>query len=322
MELELTALPLPLRVNWKLSRSATTEKLNFIVTLREDGQSARSEVAPNARYGETPELIRQEFTLFTELQESMGYRRALDAAPWRHSLRFALESAWLKLQSLKQGVALHAFLGLPAPGAVATSMSVPIMEKEAVAGYVADIRRFPALKIKVGADSAWDMVSAVASAAPGTPLRIDGNEAWNDLDTFLRFQDQIDSLPVEFIEQPFPAARKDLYQALHTRTPHIVMADESIEDVDNIEELATMFRAVNIKLMKTGSLTKARDFLRKSRDHGLKTMVGCMVETSLGISYAMELASLMDWADLDGYLLLKEDPYRLVTEEAGILRLT
>ncbi len=322
MELELTPLQLPLRVNWKLSRSATTEKLNFIVTIREDGFEARSEVAPNIRYGETPDIIREEFKLFCEQRSYMGFRRALDIAPWRHSLRFALESAWIKLQATRQGVPLHEFLGLPKPGLIPTSMSVPIMETGAVAAYVSDIRRFPALKIKVGADSAWDMVSAVANAAPGTPLRIDGNEAWNDLDSYLRFQDQIDDLPVEFIEQPFPAARKDLYQALHTRTPHIVMADESIEDVDNIEELATMFRAVNIKLMKTGSLTKARDFLRKSREHGLKTMVGCMVETSLGISYAMELASLMDWADLDGFLLLKEDPYRLVTEEAGILKLT
>lgn len=322
MELAITPLPLPLRVNWKLSRNSTSEKLNFIVELKDGEFSGRSEIAPNIRYGETPEIILQEFETFKQLIARMPYDRALNEQPWKHSLRFALESAYLSLEADRLDQPLHVFLKLPSPGTLATSMSVPIMDKLALPDYVANIRRFASIKIKVSAETARDMVHGVAQLAPGTPLRIDGNEAWHELESFWAFHETLKGLNVEFIEQPFPAARKDLYQALHKRTPYVIMADESIEDADNLEELATMFGAVNIKLMKTGSLLKGRDFLIKARALGLKTMVGCMIETSLGISYAMQLQSLIDWADLDGFLLLKEDPFHLVTETEGILKLT
>jgi L-alanine-DL-glutamate epimerase-like enolase superfamily enzyme len=196
------------------------------------------------------------------------------------------------------------------------------MDPSEVEKYLADYQRFPSLKIKVNQECAWDLVKEVARCAPGKTLRVDGNEAWTDLSEYLKFEERLKWLPIEFIEQPFPAARKDMYRDLHPRTPYVVMADESIEDTDNLAELATMFRAVNIKLMKTGSLIKGRDFLIRARSMGLKTMVGCMVETGLGISYALHLAPWMDWADLDGFLLLKENPFPLVKEEEGIISLT
>ena len=323
MDLALEKIRLPLRVNWKISRNSTSEKENYIVTLREDEFTARSEIAPNIRYGETHEIIERQFEEFrSSINDFNTFEKILDAPHWKHSLRFALESAWISLTAQQRGQTLHDYLQAPPPFPLATSMSVPIMDPTEVAAYLENLKGFPAYKIKVNQESAWDMVQAVAAAAPGVLLRVDGNEAWTDLSDFLRFQDKLKGLPIEFIEQPFPAARKDMYQDLHARTPYIVMADESIEDTDNLAELATMFRAVNIKLMKTGSLIKGRDFLIKARAHGLKTMVGCMVETSLGISYAMHLGAWMDWADLDGFLLLKEDPFRLVSEKNGILQLS
>lgn len=322
MELVLEKIRLPLKVNWKISRNSTSEKENYILTLRDGDLTARSEIAPNIRYGETHDAIEHQFVEFRDsLNDFNPYLKALDANPWKHSLRFALESAWISLEAQKKDQTLAAYLKTTEPGPIATSMSVPIMEPSEVAAYLENLQGFASYKVKVNQESAWDMVHAVSTAAPGVALRIDGNEAWTDLSSFLKFQEKLKGLPVEFIEQPFPAARKDLYQDLHPRTPYIVMADESIEDTDNIAELATMFRAVNIKLMKTGSLLKARDFLIKARALGLKTMVGCMVETSLGISYAMHLGEWMDWADLDGFLLLKNDPFHLVAEEKGILKL-
>lgn len=322
MDLELEKIRLPLRVNWKISRNSTTEKQNYIITLRDEGFVAKSEIAPNIRYGETLESIEREFEEFkNSINDFNPFEKALDANPWKHSLRFALESAWLNLEAQKSGIRLHELLKAPAPINLATSMSVPIMEINEIASYLEALPKFSSYKIKVNQDVAWDMVKTVSELLPGVLLRIDGNEAWNDIESFLVFQEKLSGLPIEFIEQPFPASRKDLYQELHHCTPYIVMADESIEDHDNLEELATMFRAVNIKLMKTGSLLKGRDFLIKARKLGLKTMVGCMVETTLGISYAMQLGAWMDWADLDGFLLLKEDPFHLVTEEKGILRL-
>jgi len=318
MELELNSITLPLNVVWKIARNTSSEKQNFIVTLSEDGLTAQSEVAPNIRYGETPDIIQREFAEFKKLSQD-GYEAALAARPWKHSLRFALESAYVHLQAKKQNQSLAQFLGAQGVLTKATSMSIPIMDPSEVAAYLSPYQRFSSLKIKVNQESAWDLVKEVARCAPGKTLRVDGNEAWTDLSDYLKFEEKLKGLPIEFIEQPFPADRKDMYLDLHSRTPYIVMADESIEDTDNLDELKTMFRAVNIKLMKTGSLIKGRDFLIKARSMGLKTMVGCMIETGLGISYALHLAPWMDWADLDGFLLLKENPFPLVKEEKGIV---
>lgn len=321
MELEIERVQLPLNVVWKISRNASTEKINLIVTLRDGSFEVQSEVAPNVRYGESPEIIEAEFAEFKKLAKT-DYQKALDAKQWKHSLRFALESAYVHLEAKKKKQSLKDYLGATGGLVVPTSMSIPIMEPSEVEAYLAPLMRFPSLKIKVNQDCAWDLVKEVARVAPNKKLRIDGNEGWTDMKNYLAFEAKLKGLSVEFIEQPFPASEKEMYRELHPNTPYIIMADESIEDHDNLVELQSMFRAVNIKLMKTGSLLKGRDFLIRARQLGFKTMVGCMIETGLGISYALHLAPWMDWADLDGFLLLKQDPFPLVSEQEGIIRLS
>ena len=99
------------------------------------------------------------------------------------------------------------------------------------------------------------------------------------------------------------------------------MADESIEDVGDFKSLSEQFHAINIKLMKTGSLIKARDLLLEAKAHHLKTMIGCMIETTVGISYGMLYSGMVDFVDLDGFLLVKDEPFHLVSETEGILKL-
>lgn len=321
MELNIERIQLPLNVVWKISRNASSEKTNLIVTLSDNGLVAQSEVAPNVRYGESPENIEAEFAEFRKLATN-NYLTALNAKDWKHSLRFALESAYHSLAAQKKNQTLKEYLGAPGVLSVPTSMSIPIMEVSEIENYLKPLSRFQSLKIKVNQDCAWEMVKEVARVAPQKKLRIDGNEGWTDLGAYLSFEEKIKNLPVEFIEQPFPAQLKEMYRELHPRTKQIIMADESIEDSDNLDELQSMFRAVNIKLMKTGSLIKGRDFLIRARSLGFKTMVGCMIETGLGISYALHLAPWMDWADLDGFLLLKKDPFPLVKEQEGIVTLS
>lgn len=315
MELEITEVQLDLSVPWKLSRNTSLMKTNFIITLREDHFEASSEVAPNIRYGETLELIRDQFSVFKK--STLSYQEKLDQLPLKNSLRFALESAYLKLQGLKQNISLNEYLKLKPVSGIATSISVPIMEISEVASYLKKLERFTSIKIKVDDQCAVELVREVARLYPDKKLRIDGNEAWSDLETYLSFEKTLEGLNIDFIEQPFPAARKDLYKELFLQTKYIIMADESIEETDNLEELVTMFHAVNIKLMKSGSLIKSRDFLIKAKSLGLKTMIGCMIESGLGISYALELSELVDFADLDGFLLIKKDPFPLVYEKEG-----
>lgn len=318
MDLEITPLRLDLSVPWKLSRNESLFKNNFILKVSEAGFSAQSEVAPNIRYGETPEIILREFQDFKLMSGGFGER--LDARAWKHSLRFALESAYLNLEAQKQNQSLSQMLGLKGPFEIETCFSVPIMDIADVESYVQKLTRFKSLKIKVNKDCAIDLVREVHRHCPHALLRVDGNEAWDDLSDYLAFEKSVSDLPIDFIEQPFPAARKDLYLALFPQTKFCIMADESIEDRDNLDELKTMFHAVNVKLMKTGSLIKARDFLIRARSLGLKTMIGCMIESGLGISYALYLSELVDWADLDGFLLIKNNPFPLIEEKEGIVR--
>lgn len=322
--LDIQKIHLPLKVVWKLSRNTSTFKDNFIITLTISGMKFQSEVAPNIRYGETPDKIEKEFADFKHELNSLDHFLAhLDRLIASHSLRFALESAYLSYLAAQEKKSLSQYLGLPKPKLqAATSYTMPIMEVGEIQAYLKTCERFHSLKIKVNSETGIEMLNEVVKHSQ-QKLRIDGNEAWSDLDTYKKFEEQCLKFKeqVEFIEQPFPASLKQCYLDLHKTTPFIIMADESIEDHDNLEELKNSFGAVNIKLMKTGSLLKARDFLVKAHALKLKTMVGCMIETSLGISYAYEFSGLVDYLDLDGFLLIQKDPFSLMTEEKGMVQL-
>ncbi len=214
---------------------------------------------------------------------------------------------------------LWGLLGLTRPTPVATSYTMPIMPVEGIAAYVKPLKRFKSLKIKVDADSAKDILFEVKKHT-SVKLRIDANEAWKDLDSFLKFQKRLVGMNIEFIEQPFPATMKAEYKELKKKTPFVLMADESIEDVADFALLCEQFHGVNIKLMKTGSLLKARDLIVEAKKFKMKSMMGCMIETSIGISYGMLFGGMVEYVDLDGFLLI-DDPYKMVSESDGILSL-
>lgn len=124
------------------------------------------------------------------------------------------------------------------------------------------------------------------------------------------------------MEQPFAANNKDAYLSTKGRCPFEVMADESIEDDADFTELSQMFDSINIKLMKTGGYQKALSLIKEGKKHKMKVMLGCMIESSLGISNALRLGGLADYFDLDGALLVKNDPFEgLLKEKEGRLAL-
>jgi L-alanine-DL-glutamate epimerase-like enolase superfamily enzyme len=317
MDLSLESLKLKLNVPWKLSRNTSLEKNNFIVTFK---QKFKAEVAPNIRYQETPERIIEEFNEFKKLLEVKSYDQSLTTKNWAHSLRFALESVWLKAQAHEQNLPLWKYLGLNSPRSVETSFSLPIMEIGEVKSYLSKISRFKSLKVKLNSESAFDLVREV-SRITQVKLRLDGNEAWVDYDLYKKFEEKCKGLNIEFIEQPFPSDLFDYYKDLKKQTPYLIMADESVEDELDVEKIKLGFHAINVKLMKAGSLLKAVNQLKTAHAAGLKTMIGCMIETSQGIEDAMMLNSLVDYVDLDGFLLIQDEPFQLVQENNGILAL-
>ena len=197
---------------------------------------------------------------------------------------------------------------------------MPIMPIGEIAEYLKPLDRFKSLKIKVNAESAFDMLQEIHKRTQAK-LRVDANEGWSDLDEYLRFQEKIQGMNIELIEQPFPSPMHAEYRELKKHTLFKLLADESIEDVGDFSELSQQFHAVNIKLMKTGSLIRARELIHEAQSHNLEVMMGCMIETSIGISYGMLFTGMVDYVDLDGFLLIKEEPFRLVKETEGILSL-
>lgn len=327
MKLSLEKRHLDLKVNWKLSRNQTTFKENFIVHLHTISGDFRSEIAPNIRYGETPELIEKQFNDWlrgndiTKVTNLAMLSADLDASRLFHSLRFGLESVFISYFAKKNVQSISEFLGLPAPATVPTSFSMPIIPVTEIKDYLTPISRFHSLKIKVNAETAEDMLKEIKKHT-SVKLRVDANEGWKDLDSFIRFQESLKGMNIELIEQPFPSSMSSEYKELKKRTPYKLLADESIEDVGDFSELAQQFHAVNIKLMKTGSLIKARDLLKEAKKHGMEAMMGCMIETSIGISYGMLFSGMVEYVDLDGFLLIKDEPFHLVTEKEGLLSLS
>jgi L-alanine-DL-glutamate epimerase-like enolase superfamily enzyme len=323
MKLWLEKIRLDLKVNWKLSRSQTTFKENFIVYLEKAGKQYRSEIAPNLRYGETPENILGQFESWAEkkslnlISDEFTLQEALSDISL-HSLRFGLESVFLSFFASEAGLSLSNYLKLPPVKIAPTSFSMPILSVDEIQDYLTPLKRFESLKIKVNAESAVDMLREINKHS-SAKLRIDANEAWTDFDSFMRFHETLKNINVELIEQPFPSVLESEYRELKKRTPYIILADESIEDVADFTELARQFHAVNIKLMKTGSLLKARNLLLEAHAHQMQAMMGCMIETTLGISYGMLFTGIVRYVDLDGFLLLKNDPFHLVEENLGNL---
>ena len=323
----LTALPLELAYTWRISRGAVNHKTNFVVRVTDGQSEGCGEVAPNLRYSETPEIIAQQYAkisgglpaeaisiteLFTWLQQQ-GLPNALD---------FGIRSAYQHFLTAKTNLGIAELLGIEAGPNIPTSFSVPIMPVEHLQVFFEDqqVQRFKWLKLKVNPETLTDTVREAARLTH-MPLLLDGNEAWTNPDELATQLNQLQNCRVQLVEQPMPAHLAAEYQYLKPRSPFPLLADESVTDQADMSELKKQFHGLNMKLMKARCYYNGAHLLRQARQHGLFTMVGCMVETSLGISSAMNLASLADYTDLDGFLLVKNDPFKLVHEQNGLLNL-
>ncbi|NML65000.1 dipeptide epimerase [Hymenobacter sp. RP-2-7] len=326
----LTALELPLRYVWKISRNASTTKTNLVLSATQAGTTGRGEAAPNVRYGESPELLQSQFASLLALGlaavDTLPDLAALLAAqPVAHALAFALESALTHCLAARAGQPVWQFLGVPRPAPrVPTALTLPIMAPGEVAGWLQaqGAERFKLLKVKVNQAEGLELLRAVAAAAPGRPLLVDGNEAWRDADSLLQFLEAAAAVPglaMRYLEQPLPAALAADYRYLRPRVTVPLLADESVTDEADFADIARQFHGVNMKLMKAGGYRRGIELLRATRAHGLVPMIGCMVETSLGIWSALQVSALADLHDLDGILIIRDEPFGLVREEAGDL---
>ncbi len=189
-----------------------------------------------------------------------------------------------------------------------TSYTIGIDSIEGTADKVRRAPGYEVYKIKVGGPGDLERLRAVR-AETGARLRIDGNEGW-DLDTARELTPELISLGVEFVEQPFPAVDLDAFRAYRELSPRLpVLIDEGCRDLSSVAAIAGYADGIVIKLSKCGGIREALRMIHAARALGLQVMLGCMIESELGIAQAAQLGSLADHIDLDGHLLISSRPF-------------
>jgi len=316
---------LQLRHTWTISRNSSDFKDNVLACIERDGVGGWREAAPNVRYGETAEQTVAALNQAQALVEAGDWFHYVEMrAQWERAIPAqacacaALDMAVLDWVGRRLGVPLYRLLGLDPRGAAVTSFSIGIDTPEVVREKVKEAAAFPILKIKVGLDNDAAILEAVRQVTD-RPLRVDANEAWKEKEVALEKIHWLQGLGVELIEQPMPAAMLDEAAWLRDRVDIPIIADEAVQRASDIPRLAGTCDGINIKLMKAGGIQEAVRMIHVARALGLKVMLGCMIETSVALSAAAHLTPLVDYADLDGNLLISNDPFSGVAVEHGRL---
>jgi L-alanine-DL-glutamate epimerase-like enolase superfamily enzyme len=292
-----------------------------------DGVTGFGECSPSSRYREDvaggldflSKLDPHQLS-FDDLAASM--RHVENLAPGQFAAKAAVNVALLDGAARKARQPLHDFLGLAFPEKLhLTSFSIGIDRPEVIREKTLAARDYPILKLKVGVPGDRANFAALREAAPRKTVRLDANEGWPTREEALEMIEWFAcDGRVEFVEQPMPAQSdpRDLAWLKH-RSPLPLFADESCLSTSDIPRCADFFHGVCLKLAKTGGVSPCLDALRAARRAGLKTMLGCMIETSVLISAAAHLAALTDHLDLDGNLLITNDPFEGVAAPGGLL---
>jgi L-Ala-D/L-Glu epimerase len=215
-------------------------------------------------------------------------------------------------------VPIYGLFGLDPAATPLTTFSIGIDTPEVTREKVREAAPFPVLKIKVGLDTDEATVAAVRSVTD-KPLRVDANEGWTDREVAVRKIEWLATQGIEFVEQPMPAARIDDIAWIRDRVDLPIIADEACLRPEDIPALAAAYDGVNVKLDKAGGILQGYRMIQIARALGLKTMLGCMISSSVSVTAAAHLSPLVDYADLDGHLLIANDPYEGVTVRDGKL---
>ncbi|HEX5149164.1 MAG TPA: enolase C-terminal domain-like protein [Candidatus Limnocylindrales bacterium] len=334
LRLRHEVLQLALRDPFRIARTehgGGHQVTTVIVELEDDrlpGLVGYGEGYPDTFYGETPATM---VAVWPRLLEAVG-EPELSAAGlvaagdamsgalrWNGAAKCALDSALLDLVGKATGTPAWRLLGL-STSIPPTDFTIGLDEPAIVAERARRAKEFPALKIKVGGPADLATLRTVRDVYDG-PIRVDANTGWTP-GVALELLPELAALGVELIEQPFPAGRLDWLAELQGRSSLPIVADESCVTDEDLDALVGVVAGVNVKLAKCGGPGAAARMLARARGLGFRTFLGCMEETSVLIAASAAVASLADWVDLDGNLLLADDPFgglELGSDHAWIL---
>lgn len=323
MRFTVRTVLLHLEVPFQISRAVRTEKRIVLVELAEDGRVSRGEASPDAFFGESTEKLEAEVREATGLvpedpMDLATLRARLDERfPHGGAAAAAIDILSHDRAAQAAGQQLRAFLGL-GDEAPPTSFTLGIAEPAVMAerAAAAASKGFLVLKVKLGHGDEVAILSAIRERFSGT-IRVDPNAAWTAEETPARIE-RLLPFDIEFVEQPIAAGDIDGLRYVRERSSLPIVADEAAVRLADVDRLAGACDGINVKLMKCGGVAEARDMIARAHELGLKVMLGCRAaETSVGIAAAAHLAPSVEWADLDGNLLITDDPFVAVPVERG-----
>lgn len=327
MKLTHRQYDLQLRHTFRIARGASDVEPVVLVELEHDDIVGYGEAAPSDRYGETVKSVisfmstvgldryDDPFLLEDILAGVDGHR------PGNYSAKAAIDIALHDWVGKKLGIPLYAYWGVDPSRMPVTSFTIGIDTPSVIERKVREAEEYPILKVKLGGDNDEEIIAAIRRVTDKT-IRVDANEGWETKEKALERITWLKDEGVEFVEQPMPASDLDGMRWLYQRSPLPLIADENCIRLHDIPALQGAFHGINIKLMKCTGVREAYAMIRTARACSMKVMMGCMIETSVGIGAGAHLAPLLDYADLDGNILTTNDPFEGLQVREGKISLT
>ena len=317
---------LKLRHTWTTTMSSSEYRDVIYCRYTRGGITGVGEGAPIVRYKEDAksaqraiESVRDFVSATDPWQFDAVMREVNRRVPGEHAAKAALDIALLDWVSKRLGIPLYRLFGLNASEAPITTFSIGVDTPEITRQKVDEAAAFPVLKIKMGIGKDEDTLAAIR-AVTRKPLRIDANEGWRTKEEALRKIQWLEKDGgIEFVEQPMPAEQIDDVAWVRRQVKMTLIADEACTGAALIPRLQSAYDGINVKLDKAGGVLEAHRWISIAKALGMKTMLGCMVSSSVSVTAAAHLSPLVDYADLDGNLLIANDAYSGVTVKDGKL---
>lgn len=323
--LDVEIYRLKLRHTWTTTMSSSDYRDEIQLRLTSGGITGHGEGAPIVRYNESAEQGKQMIESVRPLLTSADPGKftkiigeVFAKIPGQYAAKAAIDIALMDWMGQKLGVPLYRYFGLDAKDAPVTTFSIGIDNPEMTKQKVREAEPYPILKVKVGLDKDESTMEAIRSVTK-KPLRLDANEGFKSKEEAVRKINWLESMGAEFIEQPLPAHMIEETRWIRGKVHIPILADESCLHPSDIPKVANAFDGIVVKLDKSGGIQEVLKMIYTARAFGMKVMIGCMISSSVTITAAAHLSPLVDYADLDGNLLIANDPYSGVKVEKGKL---
>ncbi len=311
MKLSWEPVELKLQHEFTISRSSTSVARNVIVRLEHEGITGVGEAASSRYYSQSQESV---IEALGGMQGELGgdpfmieaiVERLSDKFPGDSAAVAAVDMALHDWVGKKLGAPLWRILGLDPARTPLTSFTIGIDTKEKMLEKVREAEIYPVLKLKVGTGRDEDVLSAIREITNKT-IRVDANAAWQPDEAIERIR-ALEVFDIEFVEQPVPPGDPEALRRVYESVSVPVITDESSVVPSDVPGLFGCADGINIKLSKCGGIRRALKMIHTAKSAGLKVMLGCFIESSAGITAAAHLSPLVDYADLDGNLLISND---------------